>query len=72
MKTLTKILGLAALLSVIACNDDFLERPPLDQVASEMFFEKPKDLETYVNQYYNATFFTKYAGTYFLFLYPVH
>jgi len=62
MKTLTKILGLAALLSVIACNDDFLERPPLDQVASEMFFEKPKDLETYVNQYYNATFFPKYAN----------
>ncbi|PRD56591.1 RagB/SusD family nutrient uptake outer membrane protein [Sphingobacterium gobiense] len=62
MKTLIKMIGLASLFFLMACNDDFLERPPLDQVASDRFFEKPKDLETYVNQYYNATFFPKYAN----------
>lgn len=62
MKTLTKMIGLAPLFFLISCNDDFLERPPLDQVASDRFFEKPKDLETYVNQYYNATFFPKFAN----------
>lgn len=62
MKNLIKILGLAPLFFLMACNDEFLERPPLDQVASEMFFEEPKHLETYVNQYYNATFFPKFAN----------
>ncbi len=62
MKNLIKIIGLAPLFFLMACNDDFLDRPPLDQVASDKFFEKPKDLETYVNQYYNTTFFPKYAN----------
>ncbi|MBD1422766.1 MULTISPECIES: RagB/SusD family nutrient uptake outer membrane protein [Sphingobacterium] len=56
------IIGLIPLFFLMACNDDFLDRPPLDQVASDRFFEKPKDLETYVNQYYNTTFFPKYAN----------
>jgi hypothetical protein len=56
------IIGLVPLFFLMACNDDFLDRPPLDQVASDRFFEKPKDLETYVNQYYNTTFFPKYAN----------
>lgn len=62
MKNLTKIIALAFLFFLTACNDDFLDRPPLDQVASEMFFEKPEHLETYMNQFYNATFFPKYAN----------
>lgn len=62
MKNIIKILGVILLFVFAACNDDFLERPPLDQVASDKFFEKPKDLETYVNQFYNATFFPKYAN----------
>lgn len=45
-----------------SCNDDFLDRTSLDEVASEVYFTKPKDLETYVNQYYTAAFFPKYAN----------
>ena len=45
-----------------SCNDDFLDRTPLDEVASEVYFTKPKDLETYVNQYYTNAFFPKYAN----------
>lgn len=62
MKTLKIFIGFISLSLLTACNDSFLERPPLDQVASEMFFEKPEHLETYVNQFYNATFFPKYAN----------
>lgn len=45
-----------------SCNDDFLDRTSLDEVPSEVYFTKPKDLETYVNQYYTNAFFPKYAN----------
>ncbi len=45
-----------------SCNDSFLDRIPLDEVTSEVFFKNPKDLETYVNQYYNNTFFPRYGN----------
>lgn len=45
-----------------SCNDSFLDRIPLDEVTSEVFFKNPKDLETYVHQYYNNTFFPRYGN----------
>jgi len=64
MKTSFKyIYGLLLSTAVFtSCNDDFLDRTPLDEVASEVYFTKPKDLETYVNQYYTNAFFPKYAN----------
>jgi hypothetical protein len=55
--------NLTILLSVvflIACNDDFLQRPPLDQVTSVHYFKTPGDLRAYVNQFYSAANFPKY------------
>lgn len=47
---------------LVGCNDSFLDRIPLDEVTSEIYFKTPKDLETYVNQYYNESFFPRYAN----------
>lgn len=40
-----------------ACKKNFLDRKPLDQVGASDYFKSPKDLETYVNQFYNAASF---------------
>lgn len=45
-----------------SCNDNFLDRAPLDEVTASVYFKQPRDLETYVNQYYNQTFFSKYEN----------
>ena len=39
-------------LSMVSCEDDFLHRPPLDQVSSDAYWTKANDLKLYVNQYY--------------------
>lgn len=44
------------------CNEDFLQRNPLDAVTSPDYFKSPNDLKAYVNQYYSNTFFPKYAN----------
>lgn len=51
---------LAASMIFTACEKDFLDRPPLDEVTSTFFFKNPEELKTYVNQYYNNTFFPRY------------
>ncbi|HIY75337.1 MAG TPA: RagB/SusD family nutrient uptake outer membrane protein [Candidatus Sphingobacterium stercorigallinarum] len=59
--TITSLLFTASV-TLISCNDSFLDRPPLDEVISDMYFEKPQDLEIYMNQYYSNSFFPKYAN----------
>lgn len=58
MKKLRIIIGIVALVLISnACDDDFLDRSPLDQVGAFDFFKSPGDMETYVNQFYdNAAF----------------
>ena len=64
MKNIIKIssLLLACSLIQVSCNDSFLDRKPLDEVPSEMYFEKPLDLEIYMNQFYTANNFPKYQN----------
>ncbi len=64
MKNIIKISGLLLACSLIqvSCNDSFLDRKPLDEVPSEMYFEKPLDLEIYMNQFYTASNFPKYQN----------
>lgn len=40
-------------LAVSACNDDFLERYPLDQITNETFWNTENDLAVYNNSLYN-------------------
>ena len=53
MKNINKITFLFILLLGFACNDDFLERLPSDQVSADTFFEQEKDLEYALNGIYN-------------------
>ncbi|WP_445737137.1 RagB/SusD family nutrient uptake outer membrane protein [Mariniflexile sp.] len=47
-----KYIILVAALSLIGCNDDFLERYPLDQVSNEIFWTSEKDIINYNNGLY--------------------
>ena len=57
MKYSNIVMSFMALLMLNACQEDFLDRSPLDQVGSTDYFKSPKDLETYVNQFYNNSSF---------------
>ena len=59
MKYLKIIISCIAVSVVFnACKKDFLDRSPLDEVTSLDYFKNPEELKTYVNQYYNNTFFS--------------
>ena len=55
MKKILLKLGLSCLtlLAVSGCNDDFLERYPLDQITNETFWNTENDLAVYNNNLYN-------------------
>ena len=58
MRKIKTILALVAVVTIIySCEKDHLDRQPLDQVGSDMFFRTPSDLATYVNQFYRSTYF---------------
>ena len=63
MKYLKIISLIASGMAFFACQqEDFLERYPLDEVSSAVFFKTPEDLKIYVNQYYTRATFTE-TGT---------
>lgn len=45
-----------------ACQNDFLDRRPLDAVTSDIYFETPGQMRTYINTFYKASIFPKYAN----------
>lgn len=45
-----------------ACNEDFLDRYPLDAISDVNYFTTPEDLETYMNSFYSTTYFAKYPN----------
>lgn len=49
-----KIYVLLTILSLacFSCNDDFMERYPLDKINDANFWQTPEDLKTYANQFY--------------------
>lgn len=48
------IAGFIALSAIFnACQEELLEKYPLDQVTSVNFFKQPADLKIYMNQFYN-------------------
>lgn len=58
MKTYIKIiLTLVASMFSMSCNDDFLERKPLDRVSNETFWNTENDLKVYNNGFYNLARF---------------
>lgn len=57
MKNIKIITGVLVVLVLSACRKDFLDRRPLDEVGAFDYFKTPKDLETYVNQFYISALF---------------
>jgi starch-binding outer membrane protein, SusD/RagB family len=60
IKVIISILALNLIFN--ACQEDFLDRHPLDQVTSVDFFKQPKDLEVYMNQFYNTGLLPEYTN----------
>lgn len=54
MKKITYILIIALALPIVSCNEEFLERAPLDEISSVEFWKTPNDLELYTNGFYNS------------------
>ena len=46
-------LAVVAILATVSCNDDFLDRQPLDEIRSEVFWNTENDLIVYNNGYYH-------------------
>ncbi|WP_215223918.1 RagB/SusD family nutrient uptake outer membrane protein [Echinicola shivajiensis] len=45
-----------------ACQNDFLDREPLDATSSDIFFDTPEQMRAYLNTFYNRNNFPKYAN----------
>ncbi|MEX2566190.1 MAG: RagB/SusD family nutrient uptake outer membrane protein [Cyclobacteriaceae bacterium] len=52
MKNLKIFAIILSMITASACNDDFLERYPLDQISDIQFWNTATDLELYANQFY--------------------
>ncbi len=46
------IFSIFLLIGLSACNDDFLERYPLDEISPQTFFQTEAELNTYINSLY--------------------
>jgi hypothetical protein len=57
MKTLINKIGTCLFAAVVlfSCNDDFLERFPLDELSNETFWKSENDLAVYNNSIYDLT-----------------
>ncbi|HEX8038458.1 MAG TPA: hypothetical protein VF490_04885, partial [Chryseosolibacter sp.] len=53
MNKIKSIIALAGLtLALCSCQDDFLDRNPLDETTEAAFFKKPGDFIVYVNRFH--------------------
>lgn len=52
MKKIFSILVVLSLTTFFSCNDDFMERYPLDKINDANFWQTPDDLKTFANQFY--------------------
>ncbi|KQC29806.1 RagB/SusD family nutrient uptake outer membrane protein [Flagellimonas eckloniae] len=52
MKNIFKTFVLCSLICLSSCDDDFLERTPLDTITEASFYKTPQDLRTAANAFY--------------------
>jgi hypothetical protein len=52
VKKITKYISVLFLVLTVACNDEYLERYPLDQISDAQFWTSSTDIELYANQFY--------------------
>ncbi len=53
MKRLIYFIAIIFVLPLVSCNDDFLDKTPLDQISEPDFWKSTSDLELYANNFYN-------------------
>lgn len=64
MKTYKLIVSIFLLLACMACDDDFLEKTPSDQISTANFFKQTKDLEVALNAVYDEIGFNSWWVSY--------
>lgn len=62
MKKYFIIITIFTALFITACDNDFLDRQPLDATTSDVFFDTPEQMRAYINIFYNRSNFPKYAN----------
>ena len=60
MKNICIVLLLSSL-TMTACNDDFLEKLPLDKISDSSFWQSGADVQMYANQFYPTLFDARLA-----------
>ncbi len=58
-KTIISFMALSIIFN--ACQEDFLDRHPLDQVTSVDYFKSTNDMKVYLNQFYKTGLFPRYG-----------
>ncbi|MBJ2174209.1 RagB/SusD family nutrient uptake outer membrane protein [Aureibaculum sp. A20] len=53
MKKIIYILTICSAILMVSCDDDILERTPLDEISEPAFWKSGSDLELYTNSFYN-------------------
>ncbi|MBI6117858.1 RagB/SusD family nutrient uptake outer membrane protein [Salegentibacter maritimus] len=53
MKRILILLLIASISVFYACNDDFMDRKPLDSISDDNFWNKPDDLRSFANRFYS-------------------
>ncbi|QCX36935.1 RagB/SusD family nutrient uptake outer membrane protein [Aureibaculum algae] len=53
MKKIIYFLTICSTLLLVSCNEDFLDRTPLDEISEPEFWKTTSDLELYANSFYN-------------------
>lgn len=62
MKKIRIYISLAIVVTLLSCNEDFLNRYPQDQILNVNFFNTPQDLKSYMNSFYCTVFFEQYPN----------
>lgn len=62
MKRTYLYFSILLIIGLTACNEDFLDRYPLDAISEVSYFTTPEDLETYMNSFYSTSYFAKYPN----------
>lgn len=62
MKKTCLYFSLLLVMGLTACNEDFLDRYPLDEISEVSYFTTPEDLKTYMNGFYSTSYFAKYPN----------
>ena len=62
MKKIYLYFSLLLVIGLISCNEDYLNRYPLDAISDVNYFKTPEDLKAYMNSFYSTTFFAQYPN----------